>query len=234
MSASFALFRLQQVDSRISHIETRLAKIQETLDNDVELLDAREQVRRAESDYRDSEHANRTSEEEAKSQQIKIQQIESSLYGGNVRNPKELQGLEADIVSLKKHQAALEDRELEAMLKVDTSKSALQMAQENLKQIQSRLGDEHRILIDEKESLSEDLNSLKSERQAAVSTITADLLSAYDAMRQQRRGGVAVAEVSDNACGACGTTLTAALQQSARHAPQLVYCPTCGRILYAS
>jgi len=57
-------------------------------------------------------------------------------------------------------------------------------------------------------------------------------LERYEALRQQRRG-VAVAEIRDNACDACGTTLTAALQQSARHAAELVHCPTCGRILFA-
>lgn len=233
MSASFGLFRLQQVDSRISQIETRLAKIQETLDNDAELRAARERVKLAEANQHNAEHARRTSEEEAKGQQIKIQQVESSLYGGTVRNPKELQDLQAEIASLRKHQSALEDRELEAMLKADESQSELQAAQENLKQIQSRLGNEHQKLIDEQESLTRNLETLKSERQAAVSAIAADALSIYDNLRQQRRG-VAVAEISDNACGACGTTLTAGLQQNARHAAQFVYCPSCGRILYAS
>ncbi len=232
MSASFGLFRLQKVDSRISQIETRLAKIQETLDNDVELRAAREQIKQAEVNQHNADHARRTSEEEAKSQQIKIQQVESSLYGGTVRNPKELQDLQAEITSLKKHQAVLEERELEAMLSVDDSQSALQAAQEKLKQIQSRLGNEHQKLIEEQTALSRDLETLKAERQAAVSDVAADTLSTYDNLRQQRRG-VAVAVVSDNACGACGTTLTAALQQSARHTLQLVYCPSCGRILYA-
>jgi predicted nucleic acid-binding Zn-ribbon protein len=233
MSASFGLFRLQQVDSRISQIEARLAKIQETLDNDAELRAARERVRLAEANHHNDERARRMSEEEARSQQIKIQQVESSLYGGNVRNPKELQDLQAEIVALKRHLAALEERELEAMLKADESQAELQAAQENLKQIQSRLGNEHRKLIDEQESLTRNLETLKSERQAAVSAIAADALSIYDNLRQQRRG-VAVAEISDNACGACGTVLTAALQQNARHMRQLVYCPSCGRILYAS
>ncbi len=232
MSASFGLFRLQQVDSRINKMETRLARIQETLDNDADLRAAREQVRLAEANQHNSERARRESEEEAKGQQIKIQQVESSLYGGTIRNPKELQDLQAEIASLKKHQAVLEDRELEAMLSVDDSQSALQAAQKNLEQIQSRLGNEHRKLIDEQDSLTRDLETLKFERQAAVSAIAADALSAYDDLRQQRRG-VAVAEISDNACGACGTTLTAGLQQNARHAAQLVYCPSCGRILYA-
>ncbi|MBI3738596.1 MAG: hypothetical protein HY258_06075 [Chloroflexi bacterium] len=232
MSASFGLFRLQKVDSRISQVEAQLAKIRETLENDTELRNAMEQVKAAEVEQYEAERARRQSEAEAQEQQIKIQQIESSLYGGTVRNPKELQDLQADIVSLKKHLATLEDRELEAMAKAETAEAALQAAQAKLKQVQARLGDEHRTLIEEQESLSRDLESLQTERHAAVETIAAEMLTAYDTLRQQRRG-LAVAEISDNACGACGTTLTAALQQNARHTAQLVHCPSCGRILYA-
>lgn len=232
MSTSFGLFRLQQVDSRISKIEVRLAKIQDTLDNDTELRSGRDQARSAQEELRACEHARRTLEEEARGQQIKIQQAESSLYSGNIHNPKELQDLQSEIVSLKKHQATLEERELEAMMQVDVSQSALQAAQENLGRIQSRLGDEHRKLIEEQESLSLDLATLNAERQAAVTSIATDMLRIYDELRQQRRG-MAVAEVSDNSCSACGTTLTAALQQNARHTTQLVMCPSCGRILYA-
>ena len=76
------------------------------------------------------------------------------------------------------------------------------------------------------------LQGLQAEREAATSAIDARILDKYEALRQQRRG-VAVAEINDNACGACGTTVTAALQQSARHSSELVYCPSCGRILFA-
>lgn len=232
MSASFGLFRLQKVDSRIGQVEAQLAKIRETLENDSELRSAMEQVKAAEMDQRESERARRRSEAEAHEQQIKIQQIESSLYSGNVRNPKELQDLQADVVSLKKHLGTLEDRELEAMARAESAQAAWQAAQEKLKQVQARLGAEHQKLTAEQELHSRDLEILQTERHAAVETIAAEMLNAYDRLRQQRRG-VAVAEISDNACGACGTTLTAALQQNARHTAQLVHCPSCGRILYA-
>lgn len=232
MSAALGLFRLQQVDSRISQIETRLGKIRETLENDAELQTALVQVEAAEAAQRDSERARRQSETEAQGQQVKIQQAESSLYGGSIHNPKELQDLQVDVVSLKKHLATIEEQELEAMLKAESAQAALQTARENLERFQARLGEEHQKLIAEQESFSRDLVSLQAERQAAVNAIAADMLRAYEELRQQRRG-VAVAEVSEDACGACGTTLTAALRQNARHATQLIHCPSCGRILYA-
>ncbi len=232
MSAAFSLFRLQQVDSRIMRIEAQLAKIRETLSNDAELRAVMDEVQAAEVEQADSEHTRRKSEEDAQSLQIKIQQAESSLYGGLVKNPKELQDLQADIVSLKKHLATLEERELEAMARVETADSNLSSAQEKMKQIQARLGSEHKKLLEEQAALSSDLGNMSRERQAAVSAVAQEMLAAYNELRQEKRG-VAVAEISDNACGACGTTLTAALQQNARHTAQLIHCPSCGRILYA-
>ncbi len=232
MSASFGLFRLQQKDSHINQIENRLAKIQQTLDDNAELQAARERVKAAEEGQRAAEHAQHKSEAEAQSQQIKIQQVEASLYGGTARNPKELQDLQADIASLKKHLATLEEQELQDMLRTDTAQADLKKAIDELKGVQARLGGEHRLLLEEMATLTNDLNRIRSEREAVVSTIAAEILKTYDQLRQQRRG-VAVAEVSDNACGACGTTLTASIQQTARHAAELVHCPSCGRILYA-
>ena len=232
MSASFILFRLQQIDSQIAQIETKLAKIQETLEDNAELKAALGQVSTAVEEQHTSEGIQRKSEDEAQNQQIKIQQAESSLYGGKVRNPKELQDLQADIVSLKKHLAALEERELQDMIKTESGQAQVKKAQADLEQVQARLGTEHRHLFQEKDALANELERLQSERQAAVSTVAADILKTYDELRQQRRG-VAVAEVRDNACGACGTTLTPSVQQNARHAGEMVRCPACGRFLFA-
>ena len=232
MSAALGLFRLQQVDSRIGHVESRHRKIQETLENHSELQSALQKVKAAEQETHHVDQQRRAAEEGARDQQIKIQQAESSLYGGKVQNPKELQDLQADVASLKKHLASLEEQELDAMMHLESCQAALQLAQQELRQIQARLGDENLHLIDERSVLEHDLKDLQAERQAAVGAISSGILEKYEALRGQRRG-IAVAQVSENACGACGTTLTAALQQSVRHAADLVYCPSCGRILFA-
>jgi predicted nucleic acid-binding Zn-ribbon protein len=182
---------------------------------------------------------NQTAERELKqgeldvqSQQIKIQQTDASLYSGNVHNPKELQDLQNEVAALKRHLSTLEERELIAMQRIETTEVSLKQATTDLELIQAKRGNEHRKLIDEQTALSKDLERLSSERQATVSAIEGQILKMYDSLRQQKRG-IAVAEVSDNSCTACGTTLTASLQQNARSVSHLANCPSCGRILYA-
>ncbi len=232
MSAALGLFRLQQVDSQVSQIEARLAKIRAVLENDEDLNAALAQAEEADAKQGDLERVQRKWETEAQSQQIKIQQAESSLYGGSVRNPKELQDLQSDIASLKKHLALLEENELEAMIQTESAQENHKNTLVEVDKIKARLGDEHRQLIEEKDALMPQLDRLHAEREATVRAVAANMLTLYEGLRHERRG-MAVAEISDNACRACGTTLTAALQQSARSASQIVHCPSCGRILYA-
>jgi len=233
MSAALGLYRLQQVDSKIDGIQARRQWIRETLQNDAELQAATHASAAADSKSKDAARALKQTEAEVEKQRIKIEQTEASLYGGRVQNPKELQDLQKDVASLKKHLETLEERELEAMLIVETTEQELQSAQAGLEKAQARVNAQNRDLSKENETLEKDLEHLQNERQAILSDLAASAVATYDQTRKLRRG-IAVTTISDSACAACGTTLTLSLQQNARSATQLVNCPTCGRILYAN
>jgi len=232
MSAALGLYRLQQIDSQMDQARARLEVIRQTLENDLELRAASERVTTAESAHREAERTQRGAETEVQAQRIKIEQAESSLYSGSVRNPKELQDLQKDVVSLKKHLATLEDRLLEAMLATDSAASSLTEARAALNQVEFRLSEQNRHLTNERTTLSHNLERFESERNAAAAPLDAKLLEQYESLRRDRRG-LAVTTVSDGACAACGTTLTPGHQQSARSNGPIARCPTCGRILFA-
>jgi len=233
MSASLGLYRLQQVDRKLDRARAQLDSIRKTLENDTELRDALAKADEAQKELHRVKNDLKNAEAETQSQKIKIEQTESSLYGGKVQNPKELQDLQKDSASLKKHLATLEERELESMLKAENAETFMQNAKDQLEKIQSRLGDEHKKLLDEQGRLMKDIERLGEEREASVNPIESNLLITYEELRKQKRG-VAVADFSDNTCASCGSTLNASIQQNAKSSNQLAYCPSCGRILYAS
>jgi predicted nucleic acid-binding Zn-ribbon protein len=233
MSASLGLYRLQQVDRQIDHVRTQLDNIQRTLENDSELRDALNQLETARADHHRAYHALKNAESEVQAQKIKIEHAESSLYGGKVQNPKELQDLQKDIISLKKHFGTLEERELEAMIQAEEAEGNLQTSKIKLELIQVRLGSEHKKLLDDQSVLGIKLEQLAEEREASLAPIDVSLIQVYESLRQQKRG-VAITEVSDNACASCGATITNSLQQNARSQKQLAHCPSCGRILFAN
>ena len=233
MSAALGLYRLQQVDSQIDQIQARLKTIQQMLENDVELRAANEGLAAAEGKTRDAERALKFIEAEVEKQRIKIEQTESSLYGGKVHNPKELQDLQKDVASLKRYIQTLEERELEAMITLESAEKELQTAKTDLERVQANLKEQNKDLASEGEILRRALERLNSERQAVVTDIASQTLTIYDQLRKQKRG-LAITTIADNSCEACGTTLTASQQQTARSTSQLFHCPTCGRILYAN
>ena len=150
-----------------------------------------------------------------------------------MQNPKELQDLQKDIASLKKHLQTLEERELEAMVLAETTENELQTAKLELEQTQADVKEQNRDLANENDTLNKDLERLEHERNAILSDLVSSAVNTYEQIRKQRRG-IAVTTISDSACSACGTTLTLSLQQNARSTTQLWNCPTCGRILYAN
>lgn len=232
MSAALGLFRLQQIDSRMDRARARLEAIRQMLENDADLKAASAKLADAEARARAAKSALADAEIEAQRQRIKIEQAEVSLYGGGVRNPKELQDLQHDAASLKKHLVTLEDRLLEAMLASESAESALTEARAELKQVEAGRGNQNQNLTGEQSELVHQMERFTSERQAALSALDVQWINLYESLRAERRG-VAVTAISDGACASCGTTLTASQQQNARSAGQLVHCPTCGRILYA-
>ncbi len=232
MSASLGLFRLQQVDRQIDRTRSHLDAIHQALENDVELRTTRKQLETAQADHFHANNSLKNIEAEANAQKIKIEQAESSLYGGSVKNPKELQDLQKDIVLLKKRLVTLEERELEAMLLLEKAENVLQNAKTDLELFQAKRGNEHKKLFEEQTTYTTEIERLSEERSAALAPIQNDLFEIYENLRKEKRG-VAVTEVIDNTCALCGANLNAALQQNARSS-KLAHCPSCARILYAN
>jgi predicted nucleic acid-binding Zn-ribbon protein len=233
MSAALGLYRLQQVDSQMDHARARLKAIQQILENDEELLVSTARCSAAESRLAEAERLLKLGEQEVEKQRIKIQQAEASLYGGLVKNPKELQDLQKDVASLKRYLETLEERELEAMEAAEAAEKDLQQARAELELVKASRGEQFRHLTEESTALHRDLERISSERGAVMQGLGGQALQAYEALRKQRRG-IAVTTVHDSSCSACGTTLTASQQQSARSTSQLFHCPSCGRILFAN
>jgi len=225
------LFRLQQIDSQVDVVRLTLQNIEKELSDLTPLQDAKEALVQAEQKYNLEVKNLRDSENKSYDVRVKIEISESSLYGGKIQNPKELQDLQAEIASLKRLVTTLEDYELEAMMAVEEAEESLNRAKKNVNIVQGKQVERDAVLNGEKTKMESQIERLTAERNATLPAIPQADLSAYEQLRKSRNG-VAVAKISSRACGACGATLTAALIQSAQAADHVIRCPTCGRILY--
>ena len=127
----------------------------------------------------------------------------------------------------------MEERQLEAMLAVDQTDEEFQEAQNILQKYRFQAEKQQAGLTREREQIQEEQAETLKQRKVAESTVIPNDLTTYNRLRKQR-AGVAVAKVEERACSACGSTLSAALHQIARSPSQVVFCDSCGRILYAT
>jgi len=231
MNQSSVLYRLQQIDSQLDHAKNRLHEVEVALNENTALINAQQMVSSANADLSVELKKLRNAEEAVKDVRIKIEQTESTLYGGKVQNPKELQDLQNEAAALKRRLTDLEDRQLESMLSSEDAEINVKSAINKMNDINSQIIEQNAQLSAEKTKLLNQIDRLEAERKAALVPIQNNDLILYEQLRKMRNG-VAVVKVSAKACTACGTTLTAALIQSTQSPGLLVRCPTCGRILY--
>jgi uncharacterized protein len=232
MSQAFNLFRLQKIDTQLDQINNRLGEIARILAEDENLRHAEEQFQSTKSQLFKIQQTLKQKEDEVQAQRIKIETNESSLYGGKVRNPKELQDLQIEIASLKRRLATLEDEQLDIMLAAEEAEKEFNQAQKNLNQAQADHSSRNASLIGEQSQLTKTKDSLLAERNPLVNSVVPNNLAIYQALREQKKG-VAVVSVDDESCSACGTTIRPFEIQAARSPQKIAFCSTCNRILYA-
>lgn len=232
MNPAFHLFRLQLIDTQIDQIEASLRDIQRLLSSDEAVNQARANADEAYNKLHEARTNLKQIEFSVHEQQIKIGQSEAALYGGRIHNPKELQDLQKEIASLKKHLASYEDQQLEAMMAVEEHEVQEKSTQLALNQATANFAEHSAGWIGQKDQLTHNLERLITERSTALALASKESLQTYELLRK-RKSGIAVTTIKDGACSTCGTTIRPSELQAARSAQEIVYCSSCGRILYS-
>jgi predicted nucleic acid-binding Zn-ribbon protein len=232
MNPAFQLSRLQKIDSEIDQITSRQNEIHRIIedDSDVKMVIAR--LTKADKVLTDLHKQLEEIEYKNQQIQIKLQESEHALYGGKIRLPRELQDLQNEIASLKKQIATHEEQQFELMMQIDESEKDRAGIQIELNAVQSTFATRVALAKGEHTSLEKKKENLITEKMAAVQNLAPDAIQTYERLRKSKRG-LAVSLVIEQACVACGSTLTPADWQAARSPQHLVFCSMCGRILYA-
>lgn len=231
MSQSLNLYRLQTLDTKIDGIKSRLKTIQLALSDDQQLNKAIKKYEKAQAESKNKRVELRQIEDKVEAQRLKRKTNQSALFSGKIKNPKELQDLEMESEALIKYITQLEDEQLDAMIAYEAAEEAEEQAKKALTQVKGSSAEENASLLGEKTRLEIELERFLREREAVIQSIPANNLNLYQDLRKKKRGSAVVA-VSDGGCGICGQSLTPAEMQSIRASNQLVFCPSCERILF--
>jgi hypothetical protein len=233
MSESLNLYRLQKLDTQIDRITMRLNEIDQALSDDRRVRKAQLVLKKAQDAAQKAKSALKKIEDQVGDTRLKRKTNQASLFSGKIKNPKELQDLQMESEALARYIVKLEDQQLEAMIVSESADEALENAEKALAQAKGTAAEENAALLGKKTALEEDLNKAQREKSAALQSISEANLALYQKLRKSKRG-TAVTSISDGGCSVCGQALPPADIQAVRTASELVFCPSCGRILFST
>jgi hypothetical protein len=225
------LYQLQLVDTEWDEKSRRLALVEASLAESGDVLRAREAVAETEGHLHELRKKLHALELEIAGLNDKLKANQERLYGGRVRNPKELGSLQQEATVLQRHRSELEDGQLESMIAIEEQEAELAERQARRRQIEATRGEEQAVLQAEKEQLAGRLAELEEQRTGLRQRLRAADLADYDDLRR-RQGGTAVALLKRGTCQACGVDVPTTMARAVEHGEGMHYCPICNRLLY--
>jgi predicted nucleic acid-binding Zn-ribbon protein len=232
MTRTADLWRLQETDTALDARRASLHDAEARVGESDELIALRARHQDAQRALHDVQTLQKDIDVEAETLKAKIGPQETRLYSGQIKNPKELADLQADIDQLKRHLAAVEDRDLDAMSQVESAQGDARALAGELAALEAAWSAEQAELKDRIERLTGEIAALDAERTEQAQSIEPELLKRYEHVRRTHQGR-AVARLDRNLCTGCRISLPTNVVNRARAGGALVHCPNCERILYA-
>jgi predicted nucleic acid-binding Zn-ribbon protein len=151
---------------------------------------------------------------------------------GLITNPKDLERMQGELVSLERRITSLEDDELEVMARLEDAQSTLDDLAAQITEIDNQIAFLTQNRDRRAAEIDEQLAQAVADRGPTAASLPDDLLALYDRLRAQK-GGVGAAELRARQCGGCRLTLDNAELAVIRAAPadEVVRCEECQRIL---
>jgi len=231
MSLAKRVFELQQVEQLIQAGRKQLDEIDGRISRNEAFEQAKIKLSAAEKDLAGLEKQYKELDAEAETLRSQIEQVNDKLYGGKIKNPKELQGYEQEGNMLKANLSKKDDTLLELMEKMEAGKVASRKLKEVHKSAGTAWQAEKRELQVQSDKLQLELAALENKRKEILNSVDRDTLSIYEGIRARK--GQAVVKVEQGRCLGCRVTLSISELHHVR-GNAIILCDNCGRILYLS
>lgn len=225
------LYEVQQADAELARLREALAGLDagEELESEIaaaqaELANLREQHRSTEEEATDRELELKTLEE-------KRARFQSQLYGGTVRNPRQLSDLEAEVEMLSREIGKAEDRILELMEALEGERSAIQTRETRLKELQERLEAVRAKYETTGNRLRREIAQFEARREERAAQVAPRILKRYEQIRA-RQSNIGLVKVTGNTCPGCRITFPSEVIKGLKAGRSDLACENCARLLF--
>lgn len=226
------LLDLQNVDVRLNEVRARLAAFPKKLAD----ADARAASAKAELDQ--SKAAQLASFKDRKKYELDVEQFKERVrkyrdQTSQVKTNEAYKALQHEVQMAEAEIAKAEDRLLEQMVAGEEYDHRIKNAESSLKEVEAVVRVQRSTIDADKAAAEKSLAELTAERAGIVGAIPENLLDHYERIAK-KHNGIALAEVRDEKCGACGMRIRPHVFQEMRRlgSEEMFHCETCTRIIY--
>jgi predicted nucleic acid-binding Zn-ribbon protein len=235
MSDFDQLLAVQEHDTHLDQLRHRLATLPEraAFEQQQRVIESHDAETSATQERRDAiARDQKRIEDEVAMVEAKASEVDKTLYSGTVTSPRELQGFQDDLSSLRRRQRQLEDEVLAFMEQLEPLDAELERRARERAELAAAASTMADALDAAERAVDGEIAAAERERGDAIAPVPADLVSRYEKLRLQH-DGIAIARLVGNSCGGCHLTLSAVEIDRLKHEPPdaLVFCEECGRLL---
>ncbi len=231
------LLEVVELDSRanqLRHQRAHLPELAEIASLEAERTTLTDQVRDARIVVDDLAVEQSKADREVEQVKARRERDRTRMDTGQITQPKDLERMQHELVSLERRITTLEDAELEVMEALEEAQQLLTGLGIRAEDIDARLA-ELATLRDEKQAaIDASIAEVSEARGAAVDGMPDDLMSLYERLREQK--GVGASLLRGRQCGGCNMSIDASELSRIRSAPadEVIRCEDCQRILVRS
>jgi predicted nucleic acid-binding Zn-ribbon protein len=229
MNLAGQLYKLQQLDLELQKKQLELNEVENQLSDNKALVVAESKVASQKEQLEDAKRKQKGSEWELEDLQEKVRQIDSKLYSGKTKDPKELVNLEKEVKGLKSQIRTKEDDLLGLMSQVEEIEAKVKTTAEEVERLKREWEQRQETLRPRKSEIETVLAKLREDRNGLAQQIDSEAFNIYERIRLTR--GQAVVKVERGRCLGCHITVPTSQWQKAK-AGDLIQCNNCSRILY--
>ena len=226
------LLQLQEVDTRLNAVRARLAVFPQRLaEVNARLAAGKAQLERSKESHSTALKDRKKYELDVEQWKEKARKYRDQAY--QVKTNEAFKALQHEAEMAEGEIAKSEDRLLEEMVSSEQYDRQVKAAEKSFKQVEEETRAERTKIEAEKVAAEKELAGFEAERAKAVAVIPEDLVDHYQRIAR-KHGGVAVAAIRGEACGACGAHIRPHVFQelSREDNPEPYHCELCTRILY--
>ena len=225
-----ALYKLQQIDSKIDEIEKIKGELPlEVQDLEDEVAGLQTRIDKINGEIEELTALTRQRRRETDEAKMLIEKYEEQQQ--NVRNNREFDAItkEIEFQKLEIDLCAKRLKEYSAEMKV--KKKLAEDAETLFSERNIDLENKKNELASIESETAEEMAALRAQVAEAQSKIDERLLTAYQRIRGNMRNGLAVVTVKRDACGGCYNRIPPQRQVDIRQNKKIIVCEYCGRIL---